>query len=191
MVAYVLNFDNSIPKVTCIQVMFIFWKLDVGWFYYFGWFVIIIFSDLYVSSNFSFLFHHTVYRAVLMYSSGDRGGPGGAKAESGIGNVFKHVKKFLNFWVLADIKVAPAKFFFFWFVIGKMRKMLSNMSTLKSLIEELARLDFSDFLSTLLAIFHVINEKFHSACLLFYIVNKQAGWHFFPSLLVYSGLLVY
>ena len=27
MVAYVLNFDDSIPKLTCIQVMFIFWKL--------------------------------------------------------------------------------------------------------------------------------------------------------------------
>ena len=33
---------------------------------------------------------------------------------------------------------------------------------LKSLIEEHARLDFSDFLSTLLAIFHVINEKFQN-----------------------------
>ena len=30
--------------------------------------------------------------------------------------------------------------------------------TLKSLIEEHARVDFSDFLSTLLAIFHEINE---------------------------------
>ena len=62
---------------------------------------------------------------------------------------------------------------------------------LKSLIEEHARLDFSDFLSTLLAIFHVINEKFHSARLLIYLVNKQAGWHFFTTLLIYSGLLVY
>ena len=43
--AYVLNFDNSIPKVTCIQVKFIFWKLDVGWFYHFGWFVRILSSD--------------------------------------------------------------------------------------------------------------------------------------------------
>ena len=24
-----------------------------------------------------------------------------------------------------------------------------------------------------------------------YLVNKQAGWHFFPTLLVYSGLLIY
>ena len=63
--------------------------------------------------------------------------------------------------------------------------------TLKSLIEEHARLDFSDFLSTLLAIFYVINEKVHPARLLIYLVCKQAGWQFFPSLLVYSGLLVY
>ena len=54
-------------------------------------------------------------------------------------------------------------------------------STLKSLIEEYARLDFSDFLSTLLAIFHVINEKFPPARLLIYLVNKQAGWHFFSN----------
>ena len=65
------------------------------------------------------------------------------------------------------------------------------MSTLKSLIEEHARLYFSVFPSTLLAIFHVINEKFPPARLLIYLVNKQAGWHFFPSLLVYSGLLFY
>ena len=39
--------------------------------------------------------------------------------------------------------------------------------------------------------FHVINEKFPPARLLIYLVNKQAGWHFFPSLLVYSGLLFY
>ena len=63
--------------------------------------------------------------------------------------------------------------------------------TLKSRIEEHARLNFSDFLSTLLAIFHVVNEKFHPAHLLIYLVNKQAGWHFFPILLVYSGLLFY
>ena len=48
--------------------------------------------------------------------------------------------------------------------------------TLKSLIEEHARLDFSDFLSTLLlAIFHVINKKFHPARLWTYLVKKQAG----------------
>ena len=43
----------------------------------------------------------------------------------------------------------------------------SDMNTLKSLIEEHAHIDFSDFLSTLLAIFYVINEKFHPARLLF------------------------
>ena len=46
--------------------------------------------------------------------------------------------------------------------------------TLKSLIEEHARLDFSDFLSTLLAIFHVINKKFHPARLLTYLVKKRS-----------------
>ena len=61
----------------------------------------------------------------------------------------------------------------------------SGLPTLMSLIEEHARLDFSDFHSTLLAIFHVINEKFHPACLLIYLVNQQAVWHFFPTLLVY------
>ena len=67
----------------------------------------------------------------------------------------------------------------------------SGLPTLMSLIEEHARLDFSDFRSTLLANFYVINEKFHSARLLIYLVNKQAGCHFLPSLLVYSGLLFY
>ena len=62
--------------------------------------------------------------------------------------------------------------------------MAGILPTLKSLIDEHAHLDFSDFLSTLVAIFHVINEKFHSAGLLIYLVNKPAGWHFFPSLLV-------
>jgi hypothetical protein len=32
---------------------------------------------------------------------------------------------------------------------------------------------------TLSAIFNVINDKFHPACLLIYLVNKQTGWHFF------------
>ena len=67
----------------------------------------------------------------------------------------------------------------------------SCFTTLKYLIEEHARLNFSDFLSTLIAIFLVINEKFHSARLLIYLVKKPAGWHFLPSLLVYSGLLFY
>merc|ERR1712051_989827 len=63
--------------------------------------------------------------------------------------------------------------------------------TLKSLIEEHACLDLSDFLSTLLAIFHVINEKFPPARLSIYLViSKQVGT-FFPSLLVYFGLLFY
>ena len=56
-----------------------------------------------------------------------------------------------------------------------------DQATLKSLIEEHARLDFSDFLSTLLPIFHVINKKFHPARLLIYLVDTQ--------LLIYSGLL--
>ena len=68
--------------------------------------------------------------------------------------------------------------------------------TLKSLVH--ARLDFSDFLSTLFAIFpparlliYLVKKKFHPARLSIYLVIKQAGWHFFPSLLVYSGLLLY
>ena len=68
---------------------------------------------------------------------------------------------------------------------------LSYVTTLKSLIEEHARLDFSDFLSTLLAIFHVINEKFPPARLLIYLVISKQGGTLFPSLLVYSGLLFY
>ena len=51
-------------------------------------------------------------------------------------------------------------------------KPRSRWSTLKSLIEKHARLEFSDFLSTLLAIFHVINKKFHPDRLLIYLVNK-------------------
>ena len=50
-----------------------------------------------------------------------------------------------------------------------------KLTTLKSLIEEHARLDFSDILSTLLTIFHAINEKVHPARLLIYLVNKWAG----------------
>jgi hypothetical protein len=72
-----------------------------------------------------------------------------------------------------------------------LEKLWLWLNTLKSLIEEHARLDFSDFLSTLLAIFHVINKKFHPARLLTCLVKKQAGWNFFPTLLVYSGLLFY
>ena len=53
--------------------------------------------------------------------------------------------------------------------------------TLKSLIEEYARLDFSDFLSTLLAIFHVINTKFHPARLLTYFSKKASRVEFFPN----------
>jgi hypothetical protein len=45
-------------------------------------------------------------------------------------------------------------------------------ATLKSLREEHACLEFSDVLSTLLAIFYAINEKFHLVCLLIYLVNK-------------------
>jgi hypothetical protein len=66
------------------------------------------------------------------------------------------------------------------------------VSTLKSLIEEHARLDFSDFLSTLLAIFKVVNKKFHPARLLIYLVKKADRMEFFfPILLFYFGLLVY
>ena len=61
--------------------------------------------------------------------------------------------------------------------------------TLKSIIEEHACLYLSDFLSPMLAIFHVIN--FQSARLLIYLVNKQADLHFLANLLIYSGLLVY
>ena len=73
------------------------------------------------------------------------------------------------------------------------RKFLNfeNWTTLKSLIEENACLDLSDFLSTLLAIFHVINEKFPPARLLIYLVISKQGGTFFPSLRIYSGLLFY
>ena len=45
---------------------------------------------------------------------------------------------------------------------GKGRKF-NFEPTLNSLVEEHVRLNFSDFLSTLLAIFHVIKEKIHLA----------------------------
>ena len=45
-----------------------------------------------------------------------------------------------------------------------------KLRTLKSQIEEQVRL---------IAIFYVINQKFHSARLLIYLVNKRAGWQFF------------
>ena len=56
-------------------------------------------------------------------------------------------------------------------------------TTLKSLTEEQhACLDFSDFLSTLLASFHVINKKFHPARLLNNLLSKKAGRvEFFPN----------
>ena len=47
-----------------------------------------------------------------------------------------------------------------------------STSNMKSLIEEHACLDFSDFLSTLLAFFHVINEKFHPAGLPINLLSK-------------------
>ena len=55
--------------------------------------------------------------------------------------------------------------------------MTHLQASLKSLIEEHARLDFSYFLSTQSAIFYVINKKFHPAYLFnnLLIVNKQAG----------------
>ena len=92
-------------------------------------------------------------------------------------------------WLLRPISV------WIWIKNTKYKKTtkLQNYkdNTQRSLIKEHALLNFSDFLSTLLAIFHVINEKFHPACLLIYLVNKWAGWLFFPTLLVYSCLLVY
>ena len=63
-------------------------------------------------------------------------------------------------------------FQFFWYF---------GLPTLKSLIEEHARLDFSDFISTLFVIFHVINEKFHPARLSIYLVKKQAEGFFFSN----------
>ena len=62
-----------------------------------------------------------------------------------------------------------------------------GLSTLKSLINEHARLAFLEFFSTILSFFHVINEKFHLTRLLIYLVNKQAGRHFFTP---YSFILV-
>ena len=43
--------------------------------------------------------------------------------------------------------------------------------------EEHACLDYSDFLSTLLSIFYVINRK-STLTSEYGLVNKQAGWHF-------------
>ena len=50
---------------------------------------------------------------MLMYSSGGGGGPVEKKKKSGFGKLFRHVKKILNFSVLANIKSSPAKFFNF------------------------------------------------------------------------------
>ena len=46
---------------------------------------------------------------------------------------------------------------------------------MKSLIEEHARLDFSDFLSTLIKIFHVKNKKVHPVHLLIYLVTSRVA----------------
>ena len=65
--------------------------------------------------------------------------------------------------------------------------------TLKSLIEEHACLDLSDFLSTLLAIFYVRNEKSHPARLCINLLIKKAGrMEFFsnPARLFWSALLL-
>ena len=67
----------------------------------------------------------------------------------------------------------------------------NSKDTLQSVINEHARLAFLEKFSTILSIFHVINTKFHHARLFIYLVNKQLGWHFFSSILFYSGLLVY
>ena len=51
-----------------------------------------------------------------------------------------------------------------------------------------AHIDFSNFFLT---IFHIVNEKFHPAPLMIYLLIKQAGGHFFLTLLIDSGLLIY
>ena len=58
--------------------------------------------------------------------------------------------------------------------------LISHQSTIKSLINEHTRLAFLEFFATILSIFYVINKKFHHTRLLIYLVNKRAGWHFFP-----------
>ena len=60
-------------------------------------------------------------------------------------------------------------------------------TTLKSLINQHACLAFLEFFSTILSFFHVINGKFHLTRSLIYLVNKQAGRHFFTP---YSFILV-
>ena len=87
---------------------------------------------------------------------------------------------YTNVWIVRHVKLSDKIFLY-----------PLKLTTLKSLIEEHACLYFSDFLSTLLAIFHVINKKFHPARLLTCLVKKQAGWNFFATLHVYSGLLFY
>ena len=69
-------------------------------------------------------------------------------------------------------------------LIVHMNEKHKDTPTLKSLIEEHARLDISDFLSTLLAIFHVINKKLQPARLLTYLVKSRQGV-IFPTLLFY------
>ena len=60
------------------------------------------------------------------------------------------------------------------------QRLETPQPTLKSLIEEHARLNFSDFHSTLLVIFHEVKEKIHPAHLLIYFnVNMLTGLHFF------------
>ena len=49
---------------------------------------------------------------------------------------------------------------------------------------------FSDFFRSNSFIFEPKVENTYMD-LLIYLVNKQAGWHFFPTLLVYFGLLIY
>ena len=95
----------------------------------------------------------------------------------------------LSFWKVAKRTIKNFQGFLFHAYWSKAFSEI--ICTLKSLIEEHARLDSSDFLSTLLAIFHVINKKFQPNRLLTYLVKKQAGRNFFATLLVYSGLLFY
>ena len=90
-----------------------------------------------------------------------------------VNNLFRVVKENCFYWYGTVVMFSCNSI---WFPIHMLYCLtaINNKSTLKSLIEEHTRLDFSDFLSTLFAIFHVINKKFHPARLLIYLVNKQA-----------------
>ena len=77
------------------------------------------------------------------------------------------VKLCANVLLLGTERVALLLLMDIFGIVGNHKSYLHRLfhlvHTLKSLIKEYARLDFSDFFSTLLAIFHVINKKFHPA----------------------------